>query len=113
LEAKKCGLEGIVDFFIRLDIENIQLVEDQLITLPYALIVGRAIGDYNFYFSSFYRDFGDIKDIISRIKKITYISSYEMICYEKDVAASIIWPFIDDDPNRSIVYKVKSKYAQK
>jgi Lrp/AsnC family transcriptional regulator, leucine-responsive regulatory protein len=112
LDAKKCGFEGIADFFIRLDIENIQIVEDQLITLPYVLLVGRAIGDYNFYLSSFYRNFEDIKEIISRIKKISYISSYEMICYEKDVATSIIWPFIDDDPNRSIIYKVKSKYTQ-
>ena len=112
LDAKKCGFEGIVDFFIRLDTENIQAVEDQLSTLPYALVIGRAIGDCNFYFSSFYRDFEDIKVIISRIKKISYISSYEMICYERDVATSIIWPFIDGEPNRSIVYKLKSKFTQ-
>ena len=56
LDAKKCGFEGIVDFFIRADIENIQAVEDHLSTLPYVLIIGRAIGDYNFYLSSFYRN---------------------------------------------------------
>lgn len=112
LDAKKCGFEGIVDFFIRVDIENIQMVEDQLSTLPYLLVIGRAIGDYNLYLSSFYKDFNDIKEIISQIKKISSIISYEMICYEKDVANPLIWPFIDGDPNNSILYKVQSKHVQ-
>jgi DNA-binding Lrp family transcriptional regulator len=111
LDAKKCGFKGIVDFFIRLDIENIQAIEDQLSTLPYLLMIGRAIGDYNIYLSSFYRDFNDIKEIISRIKKISNISSYEMICYENDVANPLIWPFINGDPNNSIIYKIHSKYT--
>jgi DNA-binding Lrp family transcriptional regulator len=112
LDAKKSGFKGIVDFFILLDVENIQAVENQLSNLPYGLVIGRAIGDFNFYFSSFYRDFDDIKEIISEFKKIPYISSYEMICYEKDVAIPIIWPFIDGDPNSSIVYKIQAKSAQ-
>lgn len=112
LDAKKCGFAGIVDFFINLDIENLSLVEDQLSKLPYVLLLGRAIGDYNFYLSSFYRDFNDIKEIISLIKKISFISSYEMICYERDVAISIIWPFIDEDPYRSIIYKIQSKHER-
>ncbi len=112
LDAKKCGFEGIVDFFIRIDIENLQIIEEQLSKLPYVLIIGRAIGDHNFYLSSFYRNFDDIKEIIAQIKKISCISSYEMICYEKDVATAIIWPFIDGDPNNSIIYKIQPKYAQ-
>jgi len=109
LNANKCGFEGIVDFFIRLDSENTGMLEDNLLTLPYILILGRAIGDYNIYLSSFYRNFSDIKEIVSRIKKISGISSYEMIYYEKDVANPLIWPFVNGDPSNSIVYKIQAK----
>ncbi len=112
LNAKKCGFEGIVDFFIRVDTENIEILEERLSTLPYILILGRAIGDYNIYLSSFYRDFSYIRAVISQIKKISGISSYEMICYENDVANPLIWPFINGDPSNSIVYKIQSKNIQ-
>jgi hypothetical protein len=72
-------------------------------------MMGRTIGDHNFYLSSFYRDFNDIKEIVSQIKMSSHISFYEMICYQKDVAVPIIWPFIDGDPYSSIIYKIQSK----
>ncbi|HLN46121.1 MAG TPA: Lrp/AsnC family transcriptional regulator [Candidatus Sulfotelmatobacter sp.] len=114
LDARKCGFEGIVDFFIKADSElkDVETFEAQLAKLPYILTFARTLGDYNLYVSSFFRNFDDIREIVEVIKSNGNFSSFEMTIYRKDVSNPLIVPFVDGNPENSILYKIHTKYQQ-
>ncbi len=111
LDARKCGFEAIVDFFIKTDSElnDVKEFETQLAKLPYILTLARTLGDYNLYVSSFFRNFDDIREIVALIKKHANFSSFEMAIYRKDVNNPLIVPFVDGNPENSILYKIMGK----
>lgn len=110
LDAKKCGFEGIIDFFIKTDIElnDAKTFEKQLAKLPYILAIAKTLGDYNLYVSSFFRNFGDAREIIETIKKNESVSSFEMAIYAKDTSNPLVMPFVTGNPDDSIIYKIHS-----
>jgi Lrp/AsnC family leucine-responsive transcriptional regulator len=112
LDSKNCGFEGIIDFFIKTnsEIKDSKEFKKQLETLPYVLITAKTLGDYNFYVSSFFRNFNDIKEIFESLKKNTNVSSFEMTIYSKDMSNPLLIPFVNGDPENSILYKLHSKY---
>ncbi len=114
LDAKKCGFEGIVDFFIKAGsgLKDVKAFETQLSKLPYVLTFARTFGDYNLYVSSFFRNFDDVRKIVELIKSNASLSSFEMAIYRKDVSNPLIVPFVDGNPENSILYKIHAKYQQ-
>lgn len=115
LDARKCGFEAIVDFFIKTDSElkDVKTFETQLAKLPYLLTFARTLGDYNLYVSSFFRNFDDIREIVELIKNNANFSSFEMAFYRKDVSNPLIVPFVDGNPENSMLYKIQGKDLQK
>ena len=111
LDSKKCGFEGIIDFFIKYNSEpkDQGAIINQLSELPYILSIAKTIGDYNLYFSSFFRNINDINEIVSLIKEIAEISHFEMLFHFQEVSNPLFLPFLEDDPERSIIYKIQSK----
>ena len=114
LDARKCGFEGIVDFFIKTDAElnDVKTFETQLAKLPYILTFARTLGDYNLYVSSFFRNFDDVREIVEMIKSNANFSSFEMAIYRKDVSNPLIVPFVDGNPENSILYKIMGKTSR-
>ena len=114
LDARKCGFEAIVDFFIKTDSElkDMKTFETPLAKLPYILIYARTLGDYNLYVSSYFRNFDDIKEIVELIKSNANFSSFEMAIYRKDVSNPLIVPFVNGNPENSILYKIQGKNLQ-
>lgn len=113
LDSKRCGFEGIIDFFLRLRPDDTKEIDNEIAKLPYILMMGKAAGDYNLYFSSFYRNLDDIKAIINVIEKVTNILSYETLVYSNDAASPMVMPFISENPSNSIIYKLKEKETPK
>lgn len=111
LDAKKCGFECIIDFFIKTDAElnDAKAFEEQLAKLPYIILIGKTLGDYNLYVSSFFRNIGDAREIIETIKKNEMVSSFNMAIYAKDTSNPLLMPFLAGNPENSIVYKIHSK----
>ena len=114
LDARKCGFVAIVDFFIKTDSElkDVKTFETQLAKLPYILTFARTLGDYNLYVSSFFRDFDDLREIMELIKNNANFSSFDFAVYRKDVSNPFIVPFVDGDPENSILYKIMGKDFQ-
>ena len=114
LDAGKCGFEAIVDFFIKTDLElnDVKPFEVQLAKLPYILTFAKTLGDYNLYISSFFRNLDDIRQIVKLIKSNPNFSSFEMAIYNKDVSNPLIVPFVEGNPENSILYKIRAKYQQ-
>lgn len=114
LDARKCGFEGIVDFFIRTDSElkDVKTLESQLAKLPYILTFARTLGDYNLYVSSFFRDFDNVREIVELIKNNANLSTFDMAIYRKNVSNPLIVPFVNGHPENSILYKINAKYEQ-
>ena len=111
LDSKKCGFEGIIDFFIKTDGElEAKTFEKQLAKLPYILTIAKAVGDYNLYVSSFFRNLSDAKEIIETIKKNENVSSFELAVYSKDTSNPLLMPFITGNPEDSIIYKIHSNH---
>ncbi len=110
LDSKKCGFEGIVDFFIKLvpGSEDISKVEAKLAEMPYVIWTAKAMGAYNLYISSFFRDFDNYREIIETVKRTEQILSFEMVVYSKDISNPILIPFVDNRPEDSIVYKTRT-----
>jgi Lrp/AsnC family transcriptional regulator, regulator for asnA, asnC and gidA len=111
LDAKKCGFEGIVDFFIKIDNSNSNIKQD-FKSLPFILMIAETIGDYNLYLSSFFRNIDDINQVVSKLKNLPNIVSFEMLYYVNDVANPLIMPFISGNPRNSILYKIQSANPQ-
>jgi Lrp/AsnC family transcriptional regulator, regulator for asnA, asnC and gidA len=111
LDAKKCGFEGIVDFFIKIDTSNFN-IKHEFKSLPFVLMIAETIGDYNLYLSSFFRNIDDINQIVSKLKSLPNIVSFEMFYYFNDIANPLIMPFISGNPSNSILYKIKSATPQ-
>ena len=111
LDAKKCGFEAIIDFFIKTDTEvnDTKTFEKQLKKLPYILIIAKTLGDYNLYVSSFFRNIGDAREIIETIKKNEMVSSFEMAIYSKDISSPIVMPFLAGTPENAIIYKIRAQ----
>jgi Lrp/AsnC family transcriptional regulator for asnA, asnC and gidA len=114
LDARKCGFEAIIDFFIKTDseLEDMKIFETQLAKLPCILTFAKTLGDYNLYISSFFRTFVDITEIVELIKSNTSLSSFEMAIYKKDVSNPLILPFVEGNPENSILYKIQGKDHQ-
>jgi Lrp/AsnC family transcriptional regulator for asnA, asnC and gidA len=112
LDSKKCGFEGIIDFFIKSnsESEDVEECKNQLAKLPYILTIAKTLGDYNFYLSSFFRNLDDIKLIIKSIQKSACISSFDMAIYSRDVSNPLLMPFVNGEPENSIIYKLHAKY---
>ncbi len=111
LDAGKCGFEAIVDFFIKTDSElkDVKSFEAQLAKLPYVLTFARTLGDYNLYVSSFFRNFDDVREIVDLIKGNVNFSSFEMAIYRKDINNPLIVPFVEGNPENSILYRIMGK----
>ena len=113
VDSKKCGFEGVVDFFIRIDAElDMRTFEKQLAKLPYILTIAKTLGDYNLYVSSFFRGIGDIRKIIETIKESESVSSFEMAVYAGDTSNPLLMPFVAGNPENSIIYKIQSDYIK-
>jgi Lrp/AsnC family transcriptional regulator, regulator for asnA, asnC and gidA len=106
LDSKKCGFEGIINFFIKLDMAEPQVIESQLSGLPYILTIAQTFGDYNLYISSFFRNIDDINQIIAKLKNTKSVQSYEAFYYSSDVSNPLLIPFISGKPENSILYKI-------
>lgn len=113
--AKKCGFEGIIDFFIKTapGTDDISPIQEQLAKLPYLISSARTLGDYNIYASSFFRNFDDIRQITETVKNTPGVLTFEIAFYSKDTSSPIIMPFIEGKPEGSIVYKIRLKTLQK
>jgi DNA-binding Lrp family transcriptional regulator len=109
-DAKKCGFEGIVDFFVKISNEGpgILDIQKELAEYPYTLQVTASLGDYNLYFSSFFRNFEDIRRLVEKVKKNASVSSFEMAIYSQDISNPMILPFLNDQPENSIIYKIQN-----
>lgn len=112
LDAKKCGFEGIINFFIKLDMTEPPIDEAELTKLPYILKIGQTFGDYNLYLASFFRNINDISHIIDILKSMKGVQSYEMFHYVADTANPLFMPFISGNPENSILYKIQSNTSQ-
>ena len=111
LDAKKCGFEGIIDFFIKTDAEqnDVKTFEKQLAKLPYISTIAKTLGDYNLYVSSFFRNIGDAREIIETIKKNEMVSSFDMAIYVNDTSSPLLMPFLAGNPENSIIYKIRAQ----
>jgi DNA-binding Lrp family transcriptional regulator len=108
LDAQKCGFEGIIDFFIKGDVADFETIKAELKSLPYILMIAPAVGDHNLYISSFFKNIKDIAQITDKIKNIKGVQSFDNLYYLADVANPLIVPFVNNDPERSIIYKLGS-----
>jgi DNA-binding Lrp family transcriptional regulator len=113
IDAKKCGFEGIINFFIKLDMADPQIVEAELTKLPYILTIAQTIGDYNLYLSSFFRNVGDITQIIDILKNLKGVQMYEMFYHSADTANPLLIPFVSGNPENSILYKIQATLPKK
>ena len=114
LDPQKCGFEGIIDFFIKTnseleDRENILTQTAELAELPYIITVAKAIGDYNLYVSSFFRDFDGLRKIVELVKRSKVTQYFEIAIYLKDTSNPLMIPFMENRPEDSIIYKIRSK----
>lgn len=111
LDAKKCGFEGIIDFFIKTEAElnDVKTFEKQLSKLPYIFTIAKTLGDYNLYVSSFFRNIGDAREIIETIKKNEMVSFFDMAIYVKDTSNPLLMPFLAGNPENSIIYKIRAQ----
>jgi Lrp/AsnC family leucine-responsive transcriptional regulator len=111
LDSKNCGFKGIIDFFIKftpkITIDEKEIT-NQLTELPFLLSIANTEGDYNLYLSSFFRSVEDVGKIVDLISEIPEISHFEFVVYSKNVSLPILIPFVDGNPENSIIYKLKS-----
>ena len=111
LDPQKCGFEGIIDLFIKTnsELEGQTKIRTQIAELPYCITVAKAIGDYNLYVSSFFRDFNDLRKIIESVKSSKVTLYFETVIYFKDISNPTLIPFVEDRPKSSIIYKIRAK----
>ncbi len=92
--------------------KDLKTFETQLAKLPYVLTLARMLGDYNLYVSSFFRNLDDVRAIVELIKSNANFTSFDMAIYRKDVNNPLIMPFVEGNPENSILYKIMGNTLQ-
>jgi Lrp/AsnC family transcriptional regulator for asnA, asnC and gidA len=103
LSSKACGYLGLCGLYIKIKPgSSILNITEKLLKIPAAISLFHLLGEYNFNLNLHFREYSDIIKVVSQIRKIEEIESFDTVLYlEREWSMPYIFGY--DNPESTFV----------